>query len=70
MSPQEARAYAMACELHRLLGEICEQPQNGRGSCMEAAWDQLDEVLVLLEPEEPAAGLDYIPVCRLRELSA
>lgn len=68
MTAQEARAYAMACELHRLLGELCEQPQNGRGSCMEAAWDGMDEVISMLEPEAPGPGLDYIPVCRLREM--
>jgi len=58
----------MACELHQLLGELCNQPQNGRGSLLEAAWDEMDNILVLLEPEEPAAGLDYIPVCQLREM--
>lgn len=68
MSPHEVRAYAMACELHRLLGELCELPQNGRGSCLEAAWDSMDDVITMLEPEEPAAGLDYIPVCQLREM--
>jgi hypothetical protein len=35
---------------------------------MEAAWDAMDEVIAMLEPEDPAPGLDYIPVCRLREM--
>lgn len=69
MTPDEVRAYAMACELHRLLGELCELPQNGRGSCVEAAWDSMDEVITFLEPEPPAPGLDYIPVCQLREMA-
>jgi hypothetical protein len=68
VSSEEARAYAMACELHRLLGDLCALPQNGRGSCIEAAWDCLDDVLTLLQPEDPAPGLDYVPLCRLREM--
>ena len=68
MSPQEARALAMAHELHRLLGELHDRPDNGRGSCVEAAWDAVDTVIAMLEVEPPGVGLDVTPVCRLREV--
>lgn len=70
ISPEEARAYAMAVELQVLLEKLCQLPQNGRGSCLEAAWDGMDEVILMLEPEEPSPGLDYVPICRLREISS
>lgn len=50
MSPQEARALAMAYELHRLLGELCDLPEHGPGSSVADAWDRMDDVIGLLEP--------------------
>jgi hypothetical protein len=54
MTAQEARALAIAHELHSLLGEICDRPEHGVGTCVEAAWDRMDEVLWLLDPDAPA----------------
>ncbi len=53
MSPLEARALAKANELHNLLGEICDQPQHGMGSCLEQAWDLMDDVVWYLDPNAP-----------------
>jgi hypothetical protein len=53
MSPLEARALAKANELHNLLGEICDQPQHGLGSCVEQAWDLMDDVVWYLDPNAP-----------------
>ena len=66
MSPQEARALAMAYELHRILGDLHDLPDNGCGSCVEAAWDAVDIVIAMLEVEPLGVGLDVTPVCRLR----
>jgi hypothetical protein len=53
MSVEHARCLAMAYELHRLLGELNERPENGEGSCVEDAWDRMDGVVGMLEPDEP-----------------
>ena len=66
MTPQEARALTMAYELHRLLGELCEQPQNGRGSCTEAAWDSMDSVIEMLEPDPRPESIEVSPTHRVR----
>jgi hypothetical protein len=55
MSPQEARALAMAYELSRLLGELTARPEHGRGSCIEDAWDRMEDVIGMLEPDEDEA---------------
>jgi hypothetical protein len=55
MSAAHARALAMAYELHKLLGELYDRPENGEGSCVEFAWDLLDEVIGYLEPFEDEA---------------
>jgi transposase-like protein len=57
----QARAIELANELNRLLGWLCEHPGNGRGSCMEQAWDLVDEAVWLLDPA------DDRPVPRVRE---
>jgi hypothetical protein len=49
MSPAEARALAMAYELSRLLGELTEQ--HGAGSRVEDAWDRMEDVIGMLEPD-------------------
>jgi hypothetical protein len=54
MTPQEARALAMAHELYALLGEIFDRPEHGVGTCVEAAWDKVDEVIWLLDPDAPS----------------
>jgi hypothetical protein len=54
MSADHARALAMAYELHRLLGELNDRPENGEGSCVEDAWNRMDDVIGMLEPEEDA----------------
>jgi hypothetical protein len=53
MSVDHARALTMAYELHRLLGELCELPENGEGSCVADAWDRMDDVIGMLEPDDP-----------------
>lgn len=50
MTAQEARALAMAYELHALLGQLFDQPDHGPGSGVERAWDRMDEVISDLEP--------------------
>jgi hypothetical protein len=52
MSVDHARALAMAYELHRLLGDLNDRPENGEGSCVEDAWNRMDDVIGMLEPEE------------------
>ena len=52
MSADHARALAMAHELHRLLGELYDTPEGGPGSCIEDAWDRMDDVIGMLEPVE------------------
>jgi len=46
----------MACELHRLLGEICDKSDRA-GSRMERAWDRMDDVIELLEDEQAPSFL-------------
>ena len=53
MSIDHARCLAMAYELHRLLGELYDRSENGEGSCVEQAWDLMDQVIAYLEPDEP-----------------
>jgi hypothetical protein len=53
MTMDHARALAMAYELHRLLGELNDRPENGEGSCVEDAWNRMDDVIGMLEPVEP-----------------
>lgn len=55
------RAIGLAHELNRLLGWLCEHPGNGPGSCMEEAWDLIDEAVWLLDAD------DDRPMPRLRE---
>jgi hypothetical protein len=55
------RAIEPAHELNRLLGWLCEHPGNGRGSCIEEAWDLIDEAVWLLDPA------DDRPMPRARE---
>ncbi len=50
MTPQEqARWLAMARELHRILGELFDLPENGPGSPVADAWDHMDVVIEALE---------------------
>ena len=51
-SADHARAYAMAVELHRLLGELCDLPENGPGSAIDDAWSRMDDVVEMLEPQD------------------
>lgn len=51
MSAAHARCLAMAYDLHNLLGEVYEEP--GASSCVERAWELVDQVISYLEPEEP-----------------
>ena len=63
MSVDHARCLPMAYELHRLLGELNDRPENGEGSCIEQAWDLMDGVIGYLEPVENESQ----DVRRLRE---
>jgi hypothetical protein len=56
MTVEHARALAMAYELHRLLGDLYDRPSpdGGPGSCVEDAWNRMDDVIGMLEPEEDA----------------
>ena len=51
LSREHARALAMAWELHQLLGQLNDRPEHGAGSCVEFAWDLMDQVIGYLEPE-------------------
>jgi hypothetical protein len=51
----EALALSYAHDLHRLLGDICDLPQHGRGSCAEAAWNLMDVVIWHLDPNAEGA---------------
>lgn len=51
ISADHARAYAIAIQLHRLLGELCDLPENGPGSAIDDAWNRMDDVLEMLEPQ-------------------
>jgi hypothetical protein len=52
MSVDHARALAMAFELYRLLGDLNDRPENGKGSSVECAWDLVEQVISYLEPLE------------------
>jgi hypothetical protein len=52
MSADHGRALAIAYQLHQLLGQLYDRPENGPGSPVEQAWDHLDEAVHLLEPPE------------------
>jgi hypothetical protein len=49
---ERARALAMACELHQLLGEIYDKAGDRGDSRLERAWDAMDDVVELLDDEE------------------
>ncbi len=51
MSAAHARACAMAIELQPLLGELCDLPENGPGSAIDDAWNRMDDVTHMLEPQ-------------------
>ena len=48
MSVDHARCLTMACQLHRLLGELHDR--HGKGSAFESSLDLVDEVIAHLEP--------------------
>ena len=50
MSVDHARALTMAYELQRLLSEINDRPEGGKGSAVESALDLVHEVVSHLEP--------------------
>lgn len=52
MSTDHARCLTMAYELHRLLGELFDRPEHGPGSCVEHAWNCMDDVIGMLKPDE------------------
>jgi hypothetical protein len=52
MSPLEELALARAYELSRVLGELTDRPEHGEGSCVADAWDRMEDVIGMLEPEE------------------
>jgi len=52
MSLDHERVYAMALELHRMLGDLCDLPENGPGSAIDDAWSRMDDVVEMLEPQE------------------
>jgi hypothetical protein len=43
----------MAYELSRLLGELTDR--HGLGSCVADAWDKMEDVIGMLEPDEDEA---------------
>ena len=52
----------MACELHCLLGEINDKREHGAGSRIEQAWDQMDEIIELLDDSDALRVLKGAPV--------
>ena len=58
MSVEHARCLAMAYELHRLLGDLYDRPSpnGGPGSPIEDAWNRMDDVIGMLEPDEDWPG--------------
>ena len=56
MSPQEARALAMAHELQALLADLAQQ--QGPGSCAEDAHFRMHDVIGMLEPDPPPEKID------------
>jgi hypothetical protein len=63
MSTEHARALAMAYELHCLLAELNDRPENVEGSPIEQAWDLMAEAVALLEPRE-FNGTEPAPLTR------
>ena len=59
-TPLEARAVAIAYELHRLLGQIYDLPEHGPGSSVEKSWDLMDEVIECVESA-------FLPALRVRD---
>ena len=59
MSPQEARALAIAYELQSLLAELAERQEPE--SRAEAALHSMDDVIGMLEPDAPPETLDVNP---------
>jgi hypothetical protein len=59
---EHARALAMACDLHSLLGEINDRAEHGAGSRVERAWDQMDEIIALLDDADALGFLKGAPV--------
>jgi hypothetical protein len=57
----EPLALSYAHDLHRLLGDICDLPHQGRGSCTERAWDLMDLVIWYLDPNGPD---EFVPPAR------
>ena len=53
MSVDHARALAMAYELQRFLEQLKNRPEHGEGSCVEDAWERMDDVVGMLEPDDP-----------------
>lgn len=64
MSIGHARALAMACELHCLLGELYDKP----GSRIERAWDRMDDVVALLDDADALRFLKASPAPKLASL--
>ena len=63
MSVDHARCLEMAYQLHRLLGELNDLPDNGEGSPVESALNLIDDVIQYLEP--PAFdGREAAPLIR------
>jgi hypothetical protein len=62
MSMEHARALAMACQLHSLLGELNDKPECGAGSRIERAWDRMDEIIALLDDADALRFLKGAPV--------
>lgn len=63
MSPQEARALAIAYELQSLLAELAQH--QGPGSCAEDAHDRMHDVIGMLEPDPPPETLEVNPESHL-----
>jgi hypothetical protein len=65
VSPQEARALAMAHELRQFLVELNKLPEHTEGCCVDEACDYMDDVINMLEPDEPPENIHVTPVTRL-----
>jgi hypothetical protein len=50
---KRTRALEMAQQLFDLLGELHDLPENGPGSCVADSWDWMEDVIGMLEPDEP-----------------
>jgi hypothetical protein len=62
MSMEHARALAMACQLHSLLGELNDKREHGAGSRIEHAWDRMDEIIALLDDRDALRFLKGAPL--------